>query len=238
MRTDARTPKAASCSLALVPLLAVPLLAVPFLAGCEIGNGEPAAPRPGSGAQLDTTEGYPTENVGTSVGNVIPDFFFEGFVDPSLSHEPAELRLADFYNPTGAAIADGSGAFPAGEPLPKVLVVNVSAVWCAPCKDEAKNVFPGKWASLHPKGMGILMVLADSGEVGSPASLADLEGWTTAFKATYPSVIDPSYQMGALFDTSQFPANFIIDAHTMEIVEFVGGKPPESFWQQIELMLE
>ncbi|MSP23908.1 MAG: TlpA family protein disulfide reductase [Myxococcales bacterium] len=214
------------------------LMALLLVVGCEVGNGEPIAPAPGSGGERDTSEGYPTVNVGTSVGNVIADFSFEGFADPSASHDSVEIRLADFYNPTGSGAATGMGAFAAAAVLPKALVVNVSAVWCAPCKDEAKNVFPQKWSALHPRGMEILLVLADSGEVGDPATLEDLDAWTSAFPGSYPAVIDPSYQMGALFDASQFPANFIIDTRTMEIVEFVGGKPPESFWQKVESLLD
>ena len=51
-------------------------------------------------------------------------------------------------------------------------------------------------------------------------------------------MIDPTYQTGALIDTTQYPANFLIDARTMEIAELLIGKPGDSFFVKLEGLLE
>lgn len=214
----------------------VALLAV-LLGACESAGGPPADPLPGSGHQKDTEADYPTDNIGTSLGNVIQNFCFPGFVDPVDSMTETEICLSNFYNPTGEGVFGADDPFPDGEPLPKVIVIDVSGKWCSPCKYEAQHVLPGVWKSLEPKGLMLLTVLADGGKPTVPATLEDLSQWCAAFQPRYPNAIDPKYQMGALFDSSQFPAFFVIDARTMEISRFVGGKPPETFWQTVEELL-
>jgi thiol-disulfide isomerase/thioredoxin len=183
------------------------------------------------------TEGYPKENVGTSIGSVIPDFSFPGFVDPIAAKTQTEIRLGHFYNKSGAGKFGPNDPFADGTPQPTILVIDVSGKWCAPCKEEAAKVLPKKWDALHGKGLMILTVLADSDKVGQPASIKDLESWSTSYPGHYPMVIDPTYQMGGLFDQNQFPANFIIDTRTMKIVDFYGGKPPETFWEKAASLL-
>jgi len=216
---------------ALAALLALGLTA------CESFGGEPVSPLPGSGNQKETDADYPTDNVGTSVGNVIPNFCFPGFVDPVDAMAETEICLSNFYNPTGDGTFGADDPFDDGAPLPQVVVIDVSGKWCSPCKYEAQHVLPGVWSNLGPKGLLLMTVLADGSKPTVPATLADLAQWSAAFQPRYPNVIDPKYQMGALFDSSQFPAFFIVDAKTMEIVQFVGGKPPETFWKKVEELL-
>lgn len=213
------------------------LLSGMWLLGCRSGLGDPAEPLPGSGHQTVTEADYPVSNLGTAVGNVIPNFCFPGFPQPAVSIEETEICFANFYNPTGLGVFGADDPFPDGEALPKVLVIDVSGKWCSPCKYEAQHVLPGIWKTLHPKGLMLMTVLADSSKPNVPATIEDLAQWTGAFKAEYPNTIDPTYQMGALFDSSQYPAFFIIDTVTMNIVQFVGGKPPETFWQKVEELL-
>lgn len=209
-----------------------------ILGGCLSDAGDPAAPRPGSANTVVSEADYPDANIGTAVGNVIPNFCFPGFVQPTESLKEAEICLSNFYNPTGTGVYGADDPFPDGTPLPKIVVIDVSGKWCSPCKYEAQNVLPGVWQELAPKGLMLITVLADGSKPAVPATLEDLAQWATAFQAKYPNVIDPTYQMGALFDSSQFPAFFILDATTMEILQFVGGKPPETFWEKVAELLQ
>ena len=213
------------------------LLGAAWLVGCQSGIGEPAEPLPGSGNQTVSSADYPTDNIGTAVGNVIPNFCFPGFPHPQVSLEPIDICFSNFYNPTGNAAFGPDDPFADGDPLPKLLVIDVSGKWCSPCKYEAQHVLPGIWSELHPKGLMLMTVLADSSKPNVPATIEDLAQWASAFQAEYPNTIDPKYQMGALFDSSQYPAFFIVDAVTMEIVQFVGGKPPETFWEKVKELL-
>ena len=208
-------------------------------AACTSGSGDPVPPLPGSGI-LDTGQSYPDGPFGTTVGKTINNYVFPGYARPAAGLGEAnrqEISLGDFFNPTGDGTFPADSVFGAGEPLPRALVVNVSAVWCGPCKQEALSVLPGEYDHFKPLGGEIMMVLADSADPGVAADFENLDNWISAFEGKYPAVIDPEYQMGSLFDTSSFPANFIIDTKDMTIAEVVKGVPQDSFWTKLESLL-
>ena len=215
------------------------LLLVP-LVGCTAGSGDPVNPIPGSGDVVIDQE-YPTANLGSTVGTVIKNYLFDGYLDPSTSMgENAEtpISLGDFYNPTGEGVYGADSPFAEGTPIPKALVMNAGAVWCGPCKEEAANELPKHFDHLGPKGMQLFFILFDSAKPGEAASFNDLDNWTGTFDVRYPAGIDPKRHMADIGDPSQFPFNVIIDTKTMQIVDFVTGIPPETFWQKVEGLLE
>jgi hypothetical protein len=214
-------------------------LAASLVAGCQSGSGDPPEPLDGSG--IDVEEGYPEPPYGTTIGSVIQSFSFEGYVNPATgigADALVTIELAQLHNPTGEGLYGEGSPFGEGNPLPKALMVNVSAVWCGPCKEEAATILPAEYDALAPRGMELVSVLTDSLEPGVPATVGDLDGWVTLFGSDYPSVIDPDYQMGTLFDTSQYPGNFIIDTRTMTIVEVLVGKPGASFFDKLDELLD
>jgi hypothetical protein len=211
--------------------------AVTLLVACESNNGDPSSPIPGSGNVQASALDYPSQGIGTSLGDVIPNFCFPGFVNPNESKTETEICLGHFYNPSGEGSYGPDDPFVDGEPLPTVMVIDVSARWCGPCKQEAQTELPGIWDELHPLGLMLVTVLSDGEAQMTPATLDDLTLWTTAYKNGFPSVIDPTYQMGALFAASQYPAHFTVDLKTMVIRDFYAGKPPESYWQKVEAEL-
>jgi hypothetical protein len=202
-----------------------------LVAGCTVGAGPPVPPLPEDAGSSD--QPYPEGPYGVGVGSVIRNYGFTGYVDPSQGvgearHVP--ISLGDFYNPTRQGTYPEGSPFGAGTPLPKGLVVNISAVWCVSCKYEAQMVLPEKYAELAPQGGELLLDLAESNAMGHVAGFGELDSWVSTFDVRYPSVIDPSYQLGGLFDSSQFPANIMIDTSDMTVVQSVAGVPEESFW--------
>jgi hypothetical protein len=210
-----------------------------MLLGCTSGSGDPLEPLPNSGGPV--VEGdYPDGLKGTQIGDVIGNFLFQGYVNARLGlgeDFQRQIAMGDFYNPTGEDVYGPGALHEEGTPKPKALFINVSAVWCGPCKEEAQTTLPSHYAELNPEGMDLLMVLADSESVGSPADFQNLDTWCTAFDVHYPAVVDPLAQLGGSFDQSQFPANFIIDTRTMEIVEVVSGIPGEAFFDKMDQVL-
>jgi hypothetical protein len=207
--------------------------------GCTVGGEAPPAPIPEDGGS--SLQAYPDGPYGINVGSVIRSFAFTGYVDPDRGTGPSNqvpISLADFYNPTGDGTFPEGSSFGEGEPVPKALVINVSAVWCGPCQHEAANVLPGKYDELAPRGAEMLLNLADGVEPGVAATFSDLDSWVTTFPVRYPSVVDPLYQVGALFDSSSFPANIIIDTRDMTIAEVIAGVPEEAFWTKVEDLLD
>lgn len=207
--------------------------------GCTSGSGDPLEPLADSG--IPVVEGdYPEGASGTAVGSLIENFSFKGYVNAREGFGEAfqtDITLGDFYNPTGEGVYGPDALFPEDAPKPKALMINVSAVWCGPCKEEAQTTLPKHYAELSPQGMQLLLVLADSEAVGSPAGFKHLDNWVQAFDVFYPAAIDPSYQLGGSFDQSQFPANFIIDTRDMTIAEVVSGIPGQGFFDKLSELL-
>ena len=210
-----------------------------MLLGCTSGSGEPLEPLPNSGGAV--VEGdYPDGLKGTQVGDTMRNFVFDGYANARLGIGESfqqEISLGDFYNPTGDGVYGPDSLQPEGTSKPKALFINVSAVWCGPCKEEAQTPLPTHYEELNPEGMELLMILADSESVGSPATFKHLDNWVISFDVHYPAVIDPSQQLGGSFDQSQFPANFILDTRTMAIVEVVSGIPGDAFFDKMDQVL-
>ncbi|MBI4702900.1 MAG: TlpA family protein disulfide reductase [Deltaproteobacteria bacterium] len=169
---------------------------------------------------------------------MIKNYAFTGYANPAKAHTLVPISLGDFYNPTGEGLYAEASPFEADKPRPRVLLIDVAARWCAPCQQEAKEILPAAHAKLAPLGAEFLLDLADGIEPGSVATQKDLDKWTTAFAVDYPAVFDPDYQLGALFDASSFPVNIVIDTREMRIATVVKGILDESFWTEIESLLD
>ena len=225
-------------SLRYLPLMAAMLLGASTTA-CTSGSGDPPIPLPGSGGVV-TGQAYPEGPYGATVGKVVKNFIFPGYQRPRNGLGETfhgEVPLGDFFNPTSEGVFPDDSLYDPGQPLPRALVINVSAVWCGPCKFEAQNTLPDEYEHFKPLGAEIMMVLLDSGKPGEPASFNDLDNWLTSYDSAYPSVIDPENQIGTLIDTSAFPSHFIIDTRDMTIVESIPGSPQDAFWETLETLL-
>lgn len=226
--------------------LALPLaLPAVLLTACSSTSQAPdtVAPdfTPGQGQLKAGTNVYPAGPYGISVGSSIANYDFLGFANAVVSHDANNLQpvqLADFYNPhvddatyTPVDAAHDDRLFPpgsalgAGQPKPRVLLIDVGSVWCPPCNDEAKTVLPAQHAKYAKCGGGILEMLADGPTPGTAATPAQLVAWTTKYKVDFPSALDPASKLNALFSQDAFPANIIVDTRTMKIVESINGEP-------------
>ncbi|MEM1033035.1 MAG: hypothetical protein AAGN82_21995 [Myxococcota bacterium] len=218
---------------------AVLLGAALFATGCTSGSGTAIAPLPGSGGTFD--EDCPIGADTVTEGRVIRDQAFEAYVDPEANGIGEDLRqsvsICDFYNPTGDGVFEDDSPF-AGRPKPRALLVNVSAVWCQPCKLEASEILPEEYELYGPQGLEILMVLADSQAQGVAADFEDLEAWVTAFEVHYIGSVDQDRSFTNQFNSGQFPSNVLVDTSTLEVVRNITGLPGEAFFGQLEQLLE
>lgn len=214
----------------------------------------PAFPE-GQGQTKTPQKPYQVGPYGINKGSTIQNFKFQGFHNPgnNASKDAMEgMELADYWNP------DGNGVFTegpfAGQPKPRALLIDVSAVWCSPCQYESRYILPPEHLKLRPRGGEFLLVLGDGGDPGTPPVPQELQNWVTKYKLKFPSVLDPSAKLSALFDQDAFPTNMIIDLKTMKIVEVVAGIPFKcntdvtpwtndvnggyEFWQTFENLLD
>jgi len=183
---------------------------------------------------------YAAGPYGISKGSTIQNYEFVGFPNSVADTSAMKtIQLADFYNPTGDAVFPPDSPYGAGEPKPKALLIVVSAVWCSPCNYEADVTLPGLYAKYQPAGGEFFLVLADGPTPGTPAESKNLYLWDKKYEINYPSALDPSSKLAALFEADAFPANMIIRTRDMKIMDVSAGAPPEgsTFWKIYEKIL-
>lgn len=183
---------------------------------------------------------YAAGPFGISKGSTVQNFEFVGF--PNSLEDTTEMKpiqLADFYNPTGEAVFPEGSPYGAGTPKPKALLIVVSAVWCGPCNYEADEVLPGLYTKYQPQGGEFFLVLGDGPTPGVPAEAKNLYLWDKKYAVDYPSAIDPSSKLAALFEADAYPANLIIRTKDMKIIDVTSGAPPvgSTFWKTFEKIL-
>jgi len=183
---------------------------------------------------------YAPAPYGISKGSTIQNFEFVGYPNSTVDNtEMKNIQLADFYNPTGDAVFPEGSPYGAGTPKPKGLLIVVSAVWCSPCNYEADVTLPALYAKYQPNGGEFFLVLADGPTPGIPAEPKNLYLWDKKYAINYPSALDPSAKLAALFEADAFPANMIVRTSDMKIMDVSAGAPPEgsTFWKTYEKIL-
>jgi hypothetical protein len=174
----------------------------------EVPYQDPGIPPP------DPSIVYPAPPYGTSPGDTIHEIKLYGyadFSDPNSSWRP--IALSDFYDPNGNRGPDGA-------PL-KVMLVNVSAVWCQVCKLEASSL-QAKCDAAKDKGLVCYTAIFED-SVYEPATRNEINYWASTYGITYPIVLDRTFKWGEYFDENATPMNMFIDLKTMQILDIVMG---------------
>jgi thiol-disulfide isomerase/thioredoxin len=174
------------------------------------GPSEPPVQDPGL-AKPDRGLNYPAPPYGTTKGETIQNLELYGYKTPTTPWLP--LKLSDFYDPEGSK-------GPGGVPL-KLLIVNVSAVWCSVCKVEAPLLLD-KCKANREKGLACYTAIFED-EAYNPAERIDVNWWKQRFGIDYPITVDTLFKWGAYFNKSATPMNMYIDPKTMKIVDVVVG---------------
>lgn len=160
---------------------------------------------------------------GADIGSTIPNFRFTGFVNSMEDASSAAfIQMADFYNPTGDGVYPEGSPYGAGNKKPTMLMLIVSAGWCAPCQAEAEYILPGHYADYAPRGGQFLTNLAEGTDYET-AEYSDLVAWTSNFDTPWPSVIDPRWKLQDVMEALAFPGNMVVDTRTMTVVASVAG---------------
>lgn len=186
-----------------------------------VGGGQPGA---------DGGLAYPGP-FGVGTGSVIPNYEFLGFPRANVTHAAlVRMQLADFYNPTGTETYPAGSPYGEGQPKPKALLIDRSAVWCPPCNYEAGHELPAKHLAYFPKGE-FLVAIDDGPVAGTPAVQSDLNGWVTTYKIDYPAVLNPGQVFSAIVGVDAYPGHIIVRTRDMKIIKWIAGVPDDAFWQ-------
>lgn len=94
----------------------------------------------------------------------------------------------------------------------KVVLVNVWATWCPPCREEMPSM-QRLYDRLHPRGFEILAVSIDApaGQLdpfGRPGG--DLRGYMDENSLTFPVLRNPSGDIQRTYQTTGVPESFLI----------------------------
>jgi hypothetical protein len=102
---------------------------------CTVTADDKAAPTfpPESGQvePVSTELAYAPGPFGFGKGSVVANYAFVGYVNPAaqLGGPRQIIRMAEFYNPTGAGVHEPGSVFPEGTPKPLALLIDMSARW-------------------------------------------------------------------------------------------------------------
>ena len=127
-------------------------------------------------------------------------------VPAPVDYAAPELTLTDLQGETHS-LADHHG---------QVVLVNIWATWCPPCKDEmpALQAFYNKY---NQNGFTILAI--NDGE-----SKTDVTQFVQDYQLTFPIWLDPTYlATEQAFKTINLPSSYIIDRNGTVRLMWVGG---------------
>jgi hypothetical protein len=172
-----------------------------------------------------------TAGTGTETGDVVDDFCFDGWLDPTAAdfdlEKVAPICIEDFRDPEGAS----------GE----LLLVNAAAIWCTACKTEYrgsrdKPSLGEHLAERYDGGFRVLGTLFQDTD-GHPATQQDAVFWAQQFDVDFPFAIDPTFQLGAFTCPSNAPFNLLLDLRSGEIVLKLEGDQAAVLFAEVDSFL-
>jgi cytochrome c biogenesis protein CcmG/thiol:disulfide interchange protein DsbE len=117
--------------------------------------------------------------------------------------------------PISGAALNGNGRYSLSEFSGKWVLVNFSASWCVPCREETPQL---QLFWRQHQGPGDAVVLAVSYDPSDQASLAS---FLKSSRATWPAVIDPAADVS--YGVSGIPESYLIDPAGRVVARFLGG---------------
>lgn len=121
------------------------------------------------------------------------------------SSEAPNFTLPDLASGQSISLSDFRG---------RIVVLNVWASWCLPCRDEAPGL-QATWQTYRSLGVQFLgSNYADDRDAA--------RAFVDEFGITYPSVFDPSGRLAADYGFFGLPSTFVIDGSQRIRVRFTG----------------
>lgn len=166
---------------------------------------------------------YPSEGLGTEVGDVAKNACFIGYRAPDRAAPSETVALSDYYDPAGTKGVS-------------LILVNTAAIWCSACVAE-HGYLPERAAELGPRGLVIVSTLFQDGQ-RNPADMGDLERWIDNFQPNFPMVADPELELGLYASPDSAPLNMLVDPRSMKILRKYIGDQGAVMWPYIEAELD
>lgn len=170
-----------------------------------------------TGNVLKDKDGNPKIGYGLNRLDIYPNAKIQGYRDgKGGTMEWTDLSMQDYFDPTGER-----GVY--------AILVIVSAEWCGPCKEEAKDL-PGFYTSTYkPRGAKFLTAMIENSS-GKPADKAVVDRWVKTYGTNFDIGADPEGQTMLPKTDPKWgiPRNYIIDPRTMKIARVNSGTNPDA----------
>lgn len=126
-------------------------------------------------------------------------------VPAQVNYPAPELTLIDLAG-NSVSLSDHLGS---------VVLVNLWATWCPPCKEEMPTLqtFYEKY-----KADGFVLLAIDQEE-----TLEVVEPFVKEFGLTFPVWLDEDYQAQRVFNTMNLPSSYVIDRNGIVRLMWIGG---------------
>ena len=132
-----------------------------------------------------------------SVGGKAPDFKASPLLEPVYPSAPTDSF-------TSTAVADGARAKTLASYRGQVVLLNIWATWCAPCRAEMPSI-----EKLHrefgPRGLMIVAVSVDD-----PGQQAAVRDFARELGLTFEILHDPTHDIQRAYQTTGVPETFVL----------------------------
>ncbi len=154
-----------------------------------------------------------------------------------------QFEMPDFTEETGKLKGQPAGDFTLndlqGRPVRladykgKVVVLNIFAHWCGPCRAEAPELEKDLWQAYKDKGVVVLGVATWAQD--NPTKRA--QEFAREFKLTFPVLVDSENKVAEQYGVSSVPTTFVIDPQGV-VREVVVGADVQRVKRAVETLLQ
>jgi hypothetical protein len=110
----------------------------------------------------------------------------------------------------------------------KYAFIDVSAVWCPHCQDEAAQI-PGLYYQSWLDAKGLVFSILVQSNTSASATRNDLANWIGTYNTPYPIVLDTAQASVTYFGLTGWPDNTIVDLSNMQVLYTGGGADPQYY---------
>jgi cytochrome c biogenesis protein CcmG, thiol:disulfide interchange protein DsbE len=142
--------------------------------------------------------------------------------DPAVATDFSAVPVNVAFEAPSLALTDLQGIrHSLAEYRGRVVLVNLWATWCPPCRAEMPNL--QAYFERH-QGEGFIVIAIDDGDL-----TPDVSAFAAEYGLTFPVWLDPTYQAtDHAFKTKNLPSSYVIDRKGMVRLAWVGAIDSEN----------
>jgi cytochrome c biogenesis protein CcmG/thiol:disulfide interchange protein DsbE len=112
----------------------------------------------------------------------------------------------------------------------RVVVINIFASWCGPCREEAAAL-EQTWRAYQDRGVQFFGIAYKDAASKAQAFLDE-------FAVSYPSAVEPGGRAARDYGVTGVPETFVVDQQGQLVRHFVGGITQAQLSQELDELLE